>query len=79
MKDLPIQTCITIVDSKPSSQSQAKLPGTFLQVPFPQTEPMIEHSLMSKNKNIFTMLIIDSFTNKIHAENPTDALYSVFI
>lgn len=50
VKSLPMQTCIGAVVRYPSSQSQIKSPGIFLQVPGPHTLLVVmEHSSISAN------------------------------
>jgi hypothetical protein len=46
--NLPMQICIIMVLSKPSSQSQVKLPLVFWHVPLPQTPLIMLHSSISK-------------------------------
>ena len=46
---LPMHTCIIMVLSYPSLQSQIKFPGVFRHVPSPHTPCMMLHSSISEN------------------------------
>lgn len=58
---LPMQTCIIMVLSKPSSQSQAKLPLVFWHVPLPHTPRMILHSSISTCKQMVKYCFLNSY------------------
>jgi hypothetical protein len=66
---LPMHTCIIIVLSYPSLQSQIKLPGVFRHVPSPHTPCMMLHSSISGTSNYDRVLMMDGITdflNTVH-------------
>ena len=71
-----MQICIIIVLSKPSSQSQVKLPLVFWQVPLPQTPLIMLHSSMSVGAIIWNQF---QFHKNGTIIKNTIALDSVFV